>query len=306
MEFGLHLPSAQVGANADAILEVATGAERLGFDAVWMFDHLFTPVDLVSKYPYSPTGDYALTAEDPFFDPLGLFGVVAGATERVKMATGVLIPAYRHPIVLGKTLATIERFAPGRIVLGIGAGWMKEEFEAVNVTFERKGARFEEYIRALRAVWSGGPVSFEGEFYSWVEAGFEPGPTRPIPLIVGGHGERALERAARLGDGWAAVTVPGQGKGIDGIAARIEVLRGLLEKEGRDPADFLITFQHALWFSDSPNPKLPFTGPADAIAGSIKRLEELGVTMIDLIVFGPPPVILEHGQRFQEEVRSLL
>src|SRR5688572_29355281 len=125
-------------------MTVARAAERLDFDGIWMFDHLFTPTGLESKYPYSGDGSYALGPADPFFDPLGVFGVVAGATERITMGTAVLIAAYRHPLVLGKVLASIENFAPGRIVLGLGAGWMKEEFEAVGITRDRRGARLEE------------------------------------------------------------------------------------------------------------------------------------------------------------------
>lgn len=306
MEIGIQLPSAQPGANAADIVEVARVAERLDYDSVWMFDHLFTPVGLESKYPYTKSGDYALTAADPFYDPLGVFGIVAGATSRVKMGTGVLIPAYRHPIVLGKVLASIENFAPGRIVLGIGAGWMREEFDAVGVGYDKRGARLEEYARALRTIWSGQPSSFDGDFYSWTEAGFLPAPTRPIPLIFGGHGDRALERAARVGDGWAVVTAPGQGTGLEGAASRIGFLQSLLEKHGRNPEDFHLTYQHAMWFSDHPNPKMPLTGPPEEIARSIARLKELGVTMVDLMVFGPASVIAEKAERFATEVRPAL
>jgi probable F420-dependent oxidoreductase len=235
-----------------------------------------------------------------------LYGVLAGATERINLGTGVLIPAYRNPIVLGKMLATIENFAPGRIILGVGAGWMKEEFDATGVDFDTKGARLVEYIKALRAVWSGESNAFEGKFYSWVEAGFLPAPTRPIPIIIGGHGDKALQRAAKHADGWAVVTGKGQGKGIDGAAARIDVLRGLLDEAGRDPSTFHLQYTSAMWFSDQPNEKLPLTGPSDAIAASLKRLNDLGVTMVDLAVFGPPSLIVETAQRFAEEVRPLL
>ena len=306
MEIGIQLPSAQQGANASDILEVARAAERLDYDSVWMFDHLFTPVGLESKYPYTKSGDYALTADDPFYDPLAVFGIVAGATSRVKMGTGVLIPAYRHPIVLGKVLASIENFAPGRIVLGIGAGWMREEFDAVGVGYTKRGARLEEYARALRTVWSGKPTSFQGRFYSWTEAGFLPAPTQPIPLIFGGHGDKALERAARVADGWAVVTAPGQGSGLEGAATRIEFIKSLLEKHGRDPATFDLTYQHAMWFSDHPNPKMPLTGPPEEIAKSLARLKELGVTMVDLMVFGPASVICENAERFVSEVRATI
>lgn len=306
MELGIHLPSSQPGANAGDVLAVAKKAEELGFDAVWFFDHLFTPTDLDSKYPYSRDGSYALSANDPFFDPLALFGVLAGATERIKLASGVLIPAYRNPLVLGKALASIENLAPGRIILGVGTGWMREEFESLGVPFEKRGARLDEYIQALRILWSGEPSSFDGEFYSWPESGFLPAPTAPIPIIVGGHSDAAVDRAARLGDGWAGVTGKGQGAGLDALAARIDHLHGRLETHGRSKEGFEISYQSALWFSDEPNPKLPFTGPPEEIAASIKRAADIGVTMLDLFVLGPGAIIEENAHRFTEEVRPLL
>ena len=154
MRFGVHLPSAQPAVSAAGITEVVLAAERLGYDSVWMFDHLFTPAGLDSKYPYTRDGSYPMSPDDPFFDPLGLFGVIAGLTDRIRIGTGVLIAAYRHPIVLGKTLATIERFAPERLVLGVGAGWMREEFEAVGV--DHRPAR-----RATRGVRRGAPADLE-------------------------------------------------------------------------------------------------------------------------------------------------
>lgn len=285
-------------------MEVATTAERLGFDAVWMFDHLFTPTDLDSSYPYTRTGDYAMTARDPFFDPLGLYGVLAGATERVKLGTGVLIPAYRHPLVLGKILATIANFAPGRVMLGAGAGWMREEFDAVGVPYERRGDRLDEYIRALKTIWSSEPAGFDGEFYSWTEAGTLPAPPSPIPIIVGGHSDRALLRAATHGDGWAVVTQHDQGFGWDAVAKRLDVLDTELERAERSRDGYELLFQSLLWFSDEPNPKLPFTGPPDAISSALERAADLGITMIDLIVFGPTEMIVESAERFAKEVST--
>lgn len=306
MEFGVHLPNAGVGVTAEHIIATARAAERLAFDSAWMFDHLFTPVGIESKYPYTGDGSYPMSADAPFFDPVGLFGVLAGATTKLKLATGVLIPAYRHPIVLGKILATIESCAPGRIVLGLGAGWMREEFDATGVDFEHRGARLDEYVAALRAIWSGSPSSFDGDFYKWTESGFLPAPTKPIPILIGGHIDRALDRAARIGDGWVVVTAKGQGRGLDAIAARIDYVRSRLDAHGRSQEGFEFAYQSALWFSDAPNEKLPLTGPPDAIAASLKRLDDLGVTMIDLAVLGPAQVIEETAQRFVEEVKPLL
>ena len=306
MRFGLHLPSAQPGANAADILAVAQTAERLSFDSVWMFDHLFTPVDLGSKYPYSRDGSYAMSADDPFFDPVALYGVLAGATERIRIGTGVTIGAYRHPIVLGKMLATIENFAPGRIVLGLGRGWMREEFDGLGVGFERRGARLEEYIRALRAIWSGEPSAFSGEFYAWQEAGFLPAPTTHLPILLGGHGDEALRRTAELADGWVITTGKGQGAGIQAVEARLDVLRAEMDKRGRTFSELEIVYPNLLWFSDAPNPKMPLTGPPDEVASSIKKLEEIGVTTAHVIVFGPGPLVSETAQRFSEEVLPLL
>lgn len=306
MRIGLHIPNGQPGANADDILKVALAAERLGFDSVWMFDHLFTPTDLKSLYPYSGRGQYALSASDPFFDPLALFGVIAGATERIAIGTGVLIAAYRHPIVLAKILSSVEHFAPGRVNLGIGTGWMREEFEALRISFEKRGDRLDEYIAALRALWSPEPSSFEGDFYGWQEAGFLPAPTRSIPLIVGGHSKRALRRAATLGDGWALVTRKEHGAGLEGASVQMDNLDRALEAAGRTRDGFEVLYQHALWISDEPNPRIPLTGPPDVIAGSLKSLGEMGVTHVDLMVLGPGDSIVEMAERFNEEVRPLL
>lgn len=306
MRFGLHLPSAQPGANAPDIMDVARAAERLDFDSVWMFDHLFTPADLQSKYPYSRDGSYAMSADDPFYDPLALYGVIAGATEKIRIGTGVMIAAYRHPIVLGKALATIERFARGRIVLGLGRGWMQEEFDALGVPFERRGKRLEEYIKALRAIWSGEHSTFDGEFYSWGEAGFLPAPTTKPPILIGGHGDAALRRVAEVGDGWVVTTSREQGSGVDAVGARLDVLRAEMDKAGRDFGELEIVYPHPLWLSDEAKPKLPYTGPPEEIAASIKRLEEVGVTTAHLIVLGPGPLICETAERFSEEVLPLL
>ena len=306
MRFGLHLPSAQPGANAADILAAAATAERLDFDSVWLFDHLFTPSELDSRYPYSRDGSYSLSSADPFFDPIALYGLLAAATQKIRIGSGVVIGAYRHPIVLGKLVATVENFAPGRVVLGLGRGWMREEFDALGVPFERRGARLEEYIRALRAIWSGEPTEFHGEFYSWPKAGFLPAPTTRLPILIGGHGDEALRRTAELADGWVVTTGKGQGNGIDAVAARLEVLRGYLDKGGRDFSELEIVYPNLLWFNDKPNPKMPLTGPPEEIAASIKRLEDIGVSTAHMIVFGPGPLVCETAERFAEEVLPLL
>ncbi len=170
---------------------------------MWLFDHVLTPVTLTSTYPYDSR--YPLVAEDPFLDPLGVIGVLAGATSRIQIGTQVLVAPYRHPIVLGKVLATIEQFAPGRLICGLGSGWMREEFDALGVPFAGRGVRMDEYVAALRTIWSGTPAAYDGSVYRWEAAGFNPAPTQPIPILLGGHVAPARARALRLGDGWATI-----------------------------------------------------------------------------------------------------
>src|SRR5207248_10110548 len=138
MEFGLHLPNAGPFANGPDILRVARTAEELGFHSVWLFDHLFTPTNLESKYPYSPDGSYPMLPELPFYDPVSVMAALAGATERIKFGTRVLIATYRHPVALAKELATTDALAGGRMILGVGAGWMAEEFDAVDVPMDER------------------------------------------------------------------------------------------------------------------------------------------------------------------------
>lgn len=305
MELGIYLPSAGPFARPDELLAVARAADDNGWDSVWMPDHLFTPTKLESSYPYSESGTYFVTPEMPFYDPLALFGVLAAATRRVKIGVGVLVAAYRHPLVVAKALATVEQFAPGRILLGLGAGWMKEEFDAVGVPYERRGARLVDYIGALRAAWAGEPRGYDGEFYSWVEGGFLPAPTTPIPIILGGHGDAALRRAARLADGWAVITKGSQGGVLDEVRERVGVLNEQLASEGRAQG-FQLVFQTPLWISERANPRHPLTGPPQAIAESLHALEDIGLTSVSCIVAGDAGLIRSVMQRFDEEVRPLL
>src|SRR5438309_10282730 len=143
MEFGLHLPNAGPFANGPDILRTAQVAEDLGYHSVWLFDHLFTPRNLTSKYPYTPDGSYPMLPELPFYDPVSVMAALAGATERIKFGTRVLIPAYRHPVVLAKELATTDAIAGGRMILGVGAGRMAGEFDGVDVPVDQGFARLD-------------------------------------------------------------------------------------------------------------------------------------------------------------------
>ena len=306
LRLGLQLEHGGPGVDAAAILATAHLAERLGFDAVWLFDHLMTPVTIASDYPYSAAG-YPLTADDPFYDPLALIGVLAGATDRLRIGTDVFVAPYRHPIVLGKALATIEQLAPGRVICGLGAGWMREEFAAVDVLFERRGSRLEEYVRALRTVWSGTPSAFAGEFYRWAPAGFRPAPTAPIPIVIGGHADVAMRRAARIGDGWAAIAGPGETPSLVTYTRRLTTIRQYVEEAGRDPDAFEIVLSEVpVVFADRPDPDLMLSGPPELIAERLTAIAATGATMAAILLEARGTELAELAERFMTEVAARL
>jgi len=294
VHFGLHLPNAGFVPDGPGIVRVARAAEEAGFHSVWLFDHLFTPVELNSKYPYTADGSYLLTAELPFADPVAVMAAVAGGTSSIKFGTRVLIPTYRHPVVLAKELATIDYIAGGRMILGVGAGWMAEEFDAVDVPMEHRFARLDEHVQVMRDAWQKGTTGHSGRFYSHVEAGFRPQPPgegHTIPVIVGGHGDAALRRAATWGDGWA-VSAAGDAllaQGFDAVAERLATLRRFCDEEGRDFDELLLVSQCM---------------PGDTLA-SLEQQAGLGIDIVDLMVFGGEDQVIEAGQQFLDRVGSL-
>ena len=299
MHVGLQLDHAGPGVTASRVRAQARHAEEHGLDSVWLFDHVLTPVTLTS--PTRTTPRYPLEAADPFLDPLGIIGVLAGATSRIQIGTQVLVAPYRHPIVLGKVLATIEQFAPGRLICGLGSGWMREEFDALDVPFAGRGVRMDEYVAALRTIWSGTPAAFEGTVYHWEAAGFNPAPTRPIPILLGGHVAPARARALRLGDGWATILTaleirrwPARWRGC-ARSARSSRRPGAIPAPTR-----LLVCEQPLVFADRPDPAAPLSGPPEAIAETLHRLREAGMTKISLLADDA------SVERFAAEVRPLL
>lgn len=275
-------------------MEVAVAAEAAGYGSVWLFDHLFTPTKLDSSYPFASDGSYPLDPGDPYFDPVACMGVLAGVTDRIEIGTRVLIAAYRPPVVLAKELATIDAVAGGRIVLGVGAGWMREEFDAVGVPFERRHARLREHVAVMRAAWANGVVSHDGDFYRHVEAGFGPTPPRgSIPILLGGYGDVALRRVAEWADGWAAVvrteeTIknPHVAASPDALAERLEKLRAACAEIGRPYEDLRI---------------VAAASPRDD-PGILRAYADLGVHDCDLMVWGDATRVIDELHRFADTV----
>ena len=205
MKFGLRYASLGKYANGVAAVELAQAAEEAGFDSMWTVEHVIVPRDYQSKYPYSPSGRMGSGLEDfPIPDPLIWLAYVASATRRIKLGTAILILPQRNPVVTAKAVATLDHLAGGgRVLLGIGVGWLAEEFATLGVPFDDRGPRTDEYVAAMRALWSQQCASFHGRFVNFDNVFCRPlPPERRIPIIVGGDTVHAARRAGRLGDGY--------------------------------------------------------------------------------------------------------
>lgn len=235
MKFGLRY--CNTGAYVDPVkaIALAEAAEQAGFESMWTVEHTVVPGGYGSTYPYAAGGRMAGGNDAvPLPDPLIWMAYVAAATKRVKLATGIMILPQHNPVVVAKQVATLDHLSNGRILLGIGVGWLKEEFEALGVPFEDRGRRTDEYMQALRELWGAEKPTFEGKFVRFKDAYCRPQPVhRHVPLIVGGHSPSAAKRAGRFGDGF----FPARGAPQD----LFDMARAAAREAGRDPDRLEIT-----------------------------------------------------------------
>ena len=257
MKFGLRYASLGRYSNGPAAVELAQAAEAAGFDSIWTVEHVVVPHQYQSRYPYSPTGRMGSGLEDfPIPDPLIWLAYVASATRTIKLGTAILILPQRNPVVTAKAVATLDHLAGGgRVLLGIGVGWLAEEFATLGVPFEDRGPRTDEYVAAMRTLWRDERASFHGRFVSFQEVFCRPRPAAGrIPIVVGGDTRAAARRAGRLGDGY----FPARGA----PAELFDEMRRAAEAAGRNPADIELTV----------------SAPADP--GEIEALARQGVTRV--------------------------
>jgi probable F420-dependent oxidoreductase len=235
MKLGLHALGIGAGADRAVIAEVSTAAERCGFATLWSGEHVVMVDRSTSRYPYSADGQIAVPAQADWIDPMIGLSFAAAATSTIGIATGVLLLPEHNPVHLAKQAATLDTLSGGRFTLGIGIGWSREEFDALGVPFERRGARTAEYVAAMRTLWRDDVASFDGEFVGFDSVRVNPKPARNrrIPIVLGGNSDAALRRAATWGDGWYGFNVDD----VPAAAERIATLRVLCREAGRDPAE---------------------------------------------------------------------
>lgn len=287
MKVGL-IPVNMGVANVEQIVAMAQKAEEVGIESAWTFEHVLIPVEYESKYPYSPNGKMGVPPEINIVDPLIALTAIAAHTQTLRLATGVNILSQTSPLYLAKQSASLDFVSNGRFMLGVGIGWLREEFAALGVPFERRGARFDDYIEAMKKVWSGEVVEHESDFLHW--SGFKSYPVpvqKPhVPVIIGGSKGRAFERIAKHGDGWYAPT-----QSVEQLTDMLKQLKAACDETGREIATVEVT---AMW------------NPGAEGLDAVKRYEDLGVSRLVVPVFAlgaPSPETLD---RFGEEFVSKL
>jgi probable F420-dependent oxidoreductase len=290
MRYGFCIPHHRLMAAPELILEATRRGEALGYDALWLSDHV-VPRDTPDQ-----------RQRRIFYEPIALAGVVAGVTSRVRIGFTVLVVPYRHPVVTAKQLATLDAMSGGRLDVGVGVGWMEEEFRALGADFHRRGRLTDEYLRAMRELWTSDRPRFEGETIQFSGLNAWPRPVQqPLPVLVGGYGSAAIRRAAALGDGWHPSNMA-----LADLEPRIREFRAACQQAGR-PATLPIVYRSDVSLGASASgPRKAFSGSAAEILADLQAFAAAGVDEM-VFDFAVPPVEtaddwLAALQRFTDEV----
>lgn len=255
-------------ASAEKMIAVAKKAESVGVESVWTFEHVIVPNEYESKYPYSPNGKMGTTPETNFIDPLIALTAIAANTATLRLGTGINILPQTNPLLLAKQAASLDMVSGGRFMLGLGIGWLEEEFLAMGTPFERRGARFDDYVTAMKQVWTGETVEHQSDFLNWTGFKSYPVPSQKphLPVHIGGTKGKVFERVAKYGEGWFSPTMA-----PDDIKPGLDQLKAACAAEGRDITEIEVS---SMWLFN------------DDAYDNLKRFEDLGVSRLICPLFG--------------------
>jgi probable F420-dependent oxidoreductase len=271
---------------------MAKALEQAGFDSLWVADHVVLPATIGSSYPFAADGKATWSPEAPYVEALVALALAAAVTERVLLGTAVIVLPQRNPVLFAKQVGSIAAQAGGRVAIGVGAGWLAEEFAALDVPFEGRGARLEEWIGLLRACWTGRPAAHAGERYTLpADVLMLPPPPGPIPVLMGGHAPAALARGGRVADGWLGQQNHGE---LDPgeIAAAIGRMREVAAEHGRDPAALQVVLRI-----------IGAAGKAEELAAELPSLAAAGVGEIIVDVDWDDPDLAAQCATLREGAR---
>jgi len=243
MRVGVFAPPWGPTATPADFESIAEAAEHLGYPTLWVGDHVVFPRTVESSYLYNESGVSPFDPDQPLLEPIGLLSYLAGRTTRIRLGISVLVLPMREPVVTAKMLAGLAVLSRSRLIVGVGVGWMREEFEALGADFDERAPATEEYLAILGHLWRGDPRPFEGKYRRFPSLGFRPAPP-PIPIVVGGNSTMAMRRAATT-DGWHAIRMT-----PEALRPKVVGVRRMVEERGGDPAAFEVVYRGSLLDQD--------------------------------------------------------
>jgi probable F420-dependent oxidoreductase len=259
-----------------ANLAFAQRVEALGYDSIWVSDHVVIPYQIASRYPGAADGKFPVSPQTDFLEPLVLLGAIAACTERVQMGLSVLVLPHRQVVLTAKMLASLDQLCGGRLLVGTGVGWMQEELAVLNAPYHRRGALSDEYLEAMIKLWTEERPSYQGALVSFPPVGCYPKPLQQPhpPLLIGGHSPAALRRVVRFGQGWHAVEAA-----PEVLERQLRTIHQEMRQVGRDPAELDVSLRITFRLTDEPqpDPRLPLHGNAQQIVNDIRAYERVGV-----------------------------
>jgi probable F420-dependent oxidoreductase len=306
VEFGVFIPQARVEGSYSRWLDLARQAEELGFDSVWVPDHVLSPAVVDSVYPHAkPNTRFTTQSNTEMPDPLLAMAILSAHTSRLRIGVGVLVVPYRPPLVLANQIATLDAMTGGRIELGVGVGWHIQEFEALGVPYAERGGRTDEAIEIWRALWTGRNAAYNGRFTSFPELKILPAPLQPggPPIWVGGDSPGARRRAAHFGDVWYPAFASAERYREQSAAIReVAATHGRPAPRGAIQRPVSIVANGPVPSVDTSNPYYPTAGNPDAVIAQLKAFERAGVTAINVHLAGGPNPIDEAMPLFAKTV----
>lgn len=300
MDWGVHLPHLGRRVERRTIIDFAKEAERLGCHSAWASDHVCWPAEIASKYPYSDDGSFGPAPDMGWLDALATLTFVAACTERIRLGTSVLIIPYRQPVLTAKQVASLDVLSEGRVILGIGVGWMAEEAAVLGMPFDHRGERSDEQLEIFRRLFKDKGPSFDGTYYSFPEVGFEPKPVQdPLPIWVGGSSKAAFRRVARFGQAFHAAFQPREVVADEWAAVKREC-----EAIGRDPAELRLSLRFYLDPAAAMPAEKSIAGSAEQMLETVGKLREIGVShiLLDPVARGGVEARLDALRGFMEDV----
>lgn len=308
MKFGVFLPVSGRAAGRRTLMEAAQQAEALGYDSVWAADRVVMPWKIDTPYPYSKEATFIVPPDRPFFDTLTCLAFLAGCTEKIQLGMSVMVLPYRHPLYWARIATTIDQLSTGRLIMGVGVGWMAEEFAALGAPFNERGRVSDEQLTLLKQLWTDEHITFHGEHYHVDDIAFSPKPYQKprIPIWVGGEGEPAQRRAGRFGDAWFPYFVRVT---PEELAARFANVRAEAKKAGRNPDEIALAccLPIELTLQEVAQEHDYLKGSIAQVTDAIMRFIDVGVIHIGLQFMIPHyPERQQQIERFASEALPAL